>query len=1063
MDKIFFTKFSVCKRLWLLSLIAAMFTVVALDVNAQGEPKKPRVMRRNISTDMPGGYTQLGTTDLIYNNQVQGYRGYKPSIDFLGKYNGKYYGSTYSNCGYEVAMQVGENAAEYLDCYNGSTVYGVTFAAEVVQQAELGRVCYYLTNTNAEDVTISLGIHADVMIGDNDAAPIRRKIDTMGNTYALSLLDGLAENSAQLCVLFGNGLAGVTGVDDFWFGTWNMNSNASELVGNYDSSDYNWMVENGSYDSGMGWCWKNRVIPAGATVTFSWLIGVGDVSLEPYSNYEVTPENPELWNDLSLLHVLKIEGDYESPAGLAGKLQYQVEGTGDWIDLTEMLESGSTFTGTIKAMFDPSLAVHRILLRTVDNVGNTALLKPIEYKDVSFHALTGIEDKVYTGEEIVQTGLVCDLDAEHYTFIYSNNKNVGTATMRMEGVYPYTIGRKTYTFQITPQPLTGTVNIADGTYVYNGEPFTPSWSFSNANYADLVLNTDYTVAWTNNIVPGTATLTVTGIGNYTGSLSSTFTIDKAPITADLYTLTLPEEDVTYDGENHGASVVTATGVGVAVISYTTKNLTDYTTTEPKNPGDYDIYLDIAESDLYYGLARTKVFTFSIYQFDDGDWAAIQTLKDELTARGWTGTWDLSGGPAKAKTLSGLTIKEGRVIGIDLSAKNVTGTIPPSIFNFTQLQTLNLSDNKLTGNLGAYATNINANTTTLNVSGNYFDEVTPMLPPSVANLNISNQTIDKTVNLNLAAPVSTFIADVPNILLYNHATQSYATNIGLLCSTGDDSWKARLVCQDGQKTFTQVSADNVYRGANGDLLKAEVLAANGAVEGSSFKVALLFASGDGNFDGQVSVLDLQTDVNYIFNNYNVNPFNFTAANMVVDAVINVQDIVVLVNKLFETAPAPMAASRRAAADEEPAMATLSVQNGNLVVNTANPVAAFDIMLSGANAIQLSETLKQRGLVCESRQVNGGVRLIAYSLSGGCLSVGETVIGKVSSTAEVVSAVLADREAASISVALGGGTTGINVTEMKENGDAYLLRLGNGHAISIEKNGKKTLIQENRNMK
>ena len=216
MDKIFFTKFSVCKRLWLLSLITAMFTVVALDVNAQ-EPKKPGVLRRGISSDMPGGYTQLGTTDLIYNNQAYGSYVRQYCIDIQGKYNGKYYGSTFSNQGYSVAMQVGENAAEDLDCYNGSTFYGVTFAAEVVQQAELGRVCYYLTNTNAEDVTISLGIHADVMIGDNDAAPIRRKIDTMGNTYTLTMLDGLAETRAQLSVPLANGLAGVIGVYEYWF------------------------------------------------------------------------------------------------------------------------------------------------------------------------------------------------------------------------------------------------------------------------------------------------------------------------------------------------------------------------------------------------------------------------------------------------------------------------------------------------------------------------------------------------------------------------------------------------------------------------------------------------------------------------------------------------------------------------------------------------------------------------------------------------------------------------------------------------------------------------------
>ena len=43
----------------------------------------------------------------------------------------------------------------------------------------------------------------------------------------------------------------------------------------------------------------------------------------------------------------------------------------------------------------------------------------------------------------------------------------------------------------------------------------------------LKLNTDYKLSYTNNTNAGTATLTVTGIGNYTGTKKATFTINKA--------------------------------------------------------------------------------------------------------------------------------------------------------------------------------------------------------------------------------------------------------------------------------------------------------------------------------------------------------------------------------------------------------------------------------------------------------------------------------------------------------------------------------------------------------
>lgn len=221
-------------------------------------------------------------------------------------------------------------------CNNGEIYNGVLFSSYVEQQGELARMCYSLTNRNSVDVTISLGAYADVMIGSNDRAPISRRKDQLENTYGLTMKDGYG---AQLCVLFGAGLAGVSKVDDFWFGNYGYNNNAYNIVGNYERSD-NFMIENGSYDSAMGWCWKNRTIPAGATVVFSYLIGVGDVRLEPNSSFEVTPDDPDGWNDLSRPHKLTLNGEYESPAGIDGMIEYAVEDSEEWKALTDTLTSG---------------------------------------------------------------------------------------------------------------------------------------------------------------------------------------------------------------------------------------------------------------------------------------------------------------------------------------------------------------------------------------------------------------------------------------------------------------------------------------------------------------------------------------------------------------------------------------------------------------------------------------------------------------------------------------------------------------------------------------------------
>jgi hypothetical protein len=612
-----------CIRQYKFLFLILLLFLGASNIGAQ-ESKDGINKTRGINYGLPSGYSQVGSTLLCY-------RVTSDFIDFQGMFGDRYYGSTYSNKGYKVAMKIDNKSAIRMNCLNGTVSNGVKFQAEVVAQADLAQVRYYVTNNNTYDVTISLGTHADVQIGNNDHAPILRKKDTAGNTYGLSMLDG---QGAQLCALFGAGLSGVTSVDDFWFGFFTNNSDANNMVGNYFSGK-NYMVENGSYDSGMGWCWKNRLIPAGQTVVFCWLIGVGDVKLEPRSSFEVTPDDPEGWNDLSRPHRLRLSGNYESPAGQSGIIDYAVENETEWHTLTEIIESGREFTNDLVVNFDPTLPVHTIRFRTRDLVGNTTILPSIVWPDMAFNPVSGIIDMTYTGDPLYQTGLTCDIPEDHYEVkFYNNNINAGIASFSAEGVFPYTIGRKTYTFKINPAPLTGGVKFKTSEIVYDGNAKTPEWSFTESVFSKLVKDKDFTGVYTNNILPGTATLTITGKNNYEGKIVANFTIDKAPIRDNLYKFVLPQSIVYYDSNPHGASVTVADGVGDPIIRYSKNNTNQ--TDAPIEPGDYNVYLEIAEGKLYYGLSNTKIGSFSIVVDDLNDYLnSLHDTQDDLNGNSYT--------------------------------------------------------------------------------------------------------------------------------------------------------------------------------------------------------------------------------------------------------------------------------------------------------------------------------------------------------------------------------------------------------------------------------------------
>ena len=110
-----------------------------------------------------------------------------------------------------------------------------------------------------------------------------------------------------------------------------------------------------------------------------------------------------------------------------------------------------------------------------------------------------------------------------YSVSYSANVNAGHASVVIKGMGNYT-GSVTKYFDISkPSIGSGAISGINASYTYTGKALTPVPTVKLGT-ALLKANIDYTVAYVSNTNKGTATITITGKGNYTGTLNKTFKI-----------------------------------------------------------------------------------------------------------------------------------------------------------------------------------------------------------------------------------------------------------------------------------------------------------------------------------------------------------------------------------------------------------------------------------------------------------------------------------------------------------------------------------------------------------
>ncbi|MFD2530816.1 MBG domain-containing protein, partial [Polaribacter marinaquae] len=138
---------------------------------------------------------------------------------------------------------------------------------------------------------------------------------------------------------------------------------------------------------------------------------------------------------------------------------------------------------------------------------------------------SGARALLYSGKESESTGVQTEVGGESNTRTSVDaSTDLSTVDPALSATGKYGLFRVDNTIDIATLTVEA---IADQTYT--GSAIEPTVVVKNGA-TTLVEDTDYTLSYTNNINVGTATVTVTGKGNYNGTKDVTFAITPAPLT-----------------------------------------------------------------------------------------------------------------------------------------------------------------------------------------------------------------------------------------------------------------------------------------------------------------------------------------------------------------------------------------------------------------------------------------------------------------------------------------------------------------------------------------------------
>ena len=291
----------------------------------------------------------------------------------------------------------------------------------------------------------------------------------------------------------------------------------------------------------------------------------------------------------------------EVPHGLIAISYKLVGGTGDYTT-TAPTNAGTYYIGVnISAVADGTNKVYYAGAQIVDDNYFTFTINKIQVAVPV--AASGLE---YTGGLLTGVAVAEDMDGI-YTVTGGSATNVGnhTATVGLVDTINYEWADPefdgTVSWSIAKRALTADMFQVTGSYTYTGAEREATYTF--ADRGGSLAAADFEVSYSNNVNAGNSaviTFTAAANGNYSGSVSLNFTIEKA--TYDMSGISFGNATYTYDGNEKTLAISGTLPSGVTV-TYTTNTLT--------NAGSIEVTATFAGDTVNYNAIADMTATLTI--------------------------------------------------------------------------------------------------------------------------------------------------------------------------------------------------------------------------------------------------------------------------------------------------------------------------------------------------------------------------------------------------------------------------------------------------------------------
>ena len=352
--------------------------------------------------------------------------------------------------------------------------------------------------------------------------------------------------------------------------------------------------------------------------------------------------------------------------------------------------------------------------------------------------ISDVADQTYTGSLIAPNVTVTCNDVElvkdtDYTVSYSNNKNVGTATISITGIGDYT-GTITKNFKIVARGISDTTIGSIPNQTYTGNSIS-ALSVITYNGATLTKGTDYTLTYSNNVNVGTATVTIKGQGNFKGTTSKTFSISAramsdtsvANVSSQTYTgnSISPLPTITYNNKtlkkdtDYTLSYSNNTNAGTATITITGKG--NFTGTTSKTfsisaRAMSDTSVANISSQTYTGnvISPLPTITYNnktLKKDTDYTLSYSNNINAGTATITITGKGNFTGTTSKTFSISARAMSDTSVVNV--GSQTYTGN---SILPLPTITYNNKTLKKDTDYTLSYSDNINAGTATITITG-----------------------------------------------------------------------------------------------------------------------------------------------------------------------------------------------------------------------------------------------------------------------------------------------------------------------------------------------------------